>query len=129
VQALRNQDLTVFGDGQQTRSFCYVDDLISGLTRMMATNADVTGPINLGNPEECTIGELAKLVIEMTGSRSRIVHRPLPPDDPRQRKPDIRAAETPLGWRPTTPLREGIGRTIAYFEQMLAAPVSAPSAI
>jgi UDP-glucuronate decarboxylase len=129
VQALRNQDLTVFGDGQQTRSFCYVDDLVSGIIRMMATEPDVTGPINLGNPEECTIAELARLIVELTGSRSKIVHRPLPPDDPRQRKPDIRAAEAVLGWRPTTPLRQGLGKTIAYFDRILAAPKSTPSAV
>jgi UDP-glucuronate decarboxylase len=121
VQALRNQNLTVFGDGRQSRSFCYVDDLISGLIRMMATDAEVTGPINLGNPEECSIIGLAELVVELTGSRSRLVHRPLPADDPHRRKPDIGAAETLLGWRPTISLREGLTKTIDYFEQALLA--------
>jgi UDP-glucuronate decarboxylase len=121
VQALRNHDITVFGDGRQTRSFCYVDDLISGLIRMMATDAAVTGPINLGNPEECTIMDLARLIVELTASRSKIVHCPQPPDDPHRRKPDIGAAETLLDWRPTTPLREGLTKTIEYFEQTLLA--------
>jgi UDP-glucuronate decarboxylase len=119
VQALRNQDITVFGDGEQTRSFCYVDDLIRGFIAMMATKPEVTGPINLGNPVEFTIRELAELTLELTGSRSKIVHRPLPQDDPRQRKPDISEAERLLGWRPATSLREGLIKTIPYFEQLL----------
>jgi UDP-glucuronate decarboxylase len=119
VQALRNGDITVFGDGRQTRSFCYVDDLIGGMVSMMGTAPDITGPINIGNPDEFTIRELAELVIELTGSRSKIVHRPLPQDDPRQRRPDISEAQRLLGWRPTIPLKEGLTRTIPYFEQLL----------
>jgi UDP-glucuronate decarboxylase len=119
VQALRNQDITVFGDGEQTRSFCYVDDLIRGFIAMMATKPEVTGPINLGNPVEFTIRELAELILELTGSRSKIVHRPLPQDDPRQRKPDISEAERLLNWRPTTSLKEGLIKTIPYFDQLL----------
>ena len=120
VQALLNKDITVFGDGSHTRSFCYVDDLISGLTRMMDTPNEITGPVNLGNPAEFSILEIAQTVLDLTGSRSRIVHRPLPQDDPKQRRPDISEADRVLGWRPTVPLREGLSRTIAYFEEMLA---------
>jgi len=120
VQALRNQDITVFGDGEQTRSFCYVDDLIRGLISMMETRPETTGPINLGNPDEFTMRELAELILALTGSRSKIVHRPLPQDDPRQRKPDISEAERLLGWRPNTLLQEGLAKTIPYFEQLLA---------
>jgi UDP-glucuronate decarboxylase len=120
VQALRNQDITVFGDGEQTRSFCYVDDLIRGLISMMETPPETIGPINLGNPDEFTMRELAELILALTGSRSKIVHRPLPQDDPRQRKPDISEAERLLGWRPITPLQEGLAKTIPYFEQLLA---------
>jgi UDP-glucuronate decarboxylase len=119
VQALLGRDITVFGDGMQTRSFCYVDDLIDGLIRLMSSADEVTGPINLGNPKEFTMLELASLVIELTGTKSRIVHRPLPQDDPRQRRPDIAKAGAALGWTPQTPLREGLARTIDYFEQML----------
>jgi UDP-glucuronate decarboxylase len=120
VQALRNQDITVFGDGDQTRSFCYVDDLIRGMIAMMDTKPEVIGPINLGNPDEFTMRELAEVVIELTGSRSKIVHRPLPQDDPRQRKPDISEAQRLLGWRPRIALKEGLGKTVGYFEQLLA---------
>jgi UDP-glucuronate decarboxylase len=120
VQALLNQDITVFGDGEQTRSFCYVDDLIRGLVSLMETGPDVVGPINLGNPAEFTMRQLAELVLELTGSRSKIVHRPLPQDDPRQRKPDIREAERVLGWRPAIPLKEGLTKTIPYFEELLS---------
>jgi UDP-glucuronate decarboxylase len=119
VQALLGQDITVYGDGSQTRSFCYVDDLIDGLIKLMATEDSVTGPINIGNPTEFTMLQLASMVIEMTGSRSRLVHRPLPENDPRQRKPDISRAEEFLSWAPTTQLKEGLTRTIAYFEQLL----------
>ena len=119
VQALLNKDITVFGDGSHTRSFCYVDDLISGLTRMMDTPHEITGPVNLGNPAEFSISEIARTVLDLTGSRSRIVQRSLPQDDPKQRRPDISEAERVLGWRPTVPLREGLSRTIAYFEEML----------
>jgi len=119
VQALLGRDITVFGDGLQTRSFCYVDDLIDGLMRLMNTGDDVQGPINIGNPTEFTMLELAALVIELTGSRSRIAHRPRPQDDPRQRRPDISKAGNLLGWAPRTDLRDGLTRTIAYFEKML----------
>ena len=120
VQALRNQDITVFGDGDQTRSFCYVDDLIGGMVQMMDTDEDTIGPINIGNPEEFSMRELAEIIVGLTGSRSKIVHRPLPQDDPRQRRPDISEAERVLGWRPVTPLKEGLERTIRYFEDLLS---------
>jgi UDP-glucuronate decarboxylase len=120
VQSLLGRDITVFGDGRQTRSFCYVDDLIEGFLRLMDTPNDVTGPINLGNPEEFTILELASLVIELTGSRSRIVHRPRPQDDPRQRRPDISKANDILKWAPKTKLAEGLRKTIEYFENLLS---------
>ena len=119
VQALLGRDITIYGDGTQTRSFCYVDDLIDGLTKLMATPHEVTGPVNLGNPGEFSILELASLVIELTGSRSKIAHRPRPEDDPRQRRPDISRAEEMLGWKPKTDLRTGLNRTIAYFEKLL----------
>jgi UDP-glucuronate decarboxylase len=119
VQALKGEDITVYGDGEQTRSFCYVDDLIEGFLRMMATGPDVTGPINLGNPGEFTIRQLAEHVIRLTGSRSKIVQRPLPQDDPRQRRPDITRAGEVLGWKPTVPLEQGLERTIAYFDKLL----------
>jgi UDP-glucuronate decarboxylase len=119
VQALLNRDITVFGDGLQTRSFCYVDDLIDGLLRFMNTADDVLGPINIGNPKEFTMLELASLVIELTGSRSRIVHRQRPQDDPRQRRPDISKANDVLGWAPQINLSEGLVRTIGYFEELL----------
>ncbi|MGA2894385.1 MAG: UDP-glucuronic acid decarboxylase family protein [Xanthobacteraceae bacterium] len=119
VQALLGRDITVFGDGLQTRSFCYADDLIEGLVRLMNTPDEVTGPINIGNPTDFTMLELAAQVIELTGSRSRIVHRPRPQDDPRQRRPDISKADDLLGWAPQTALREGLARTIAYFEKLL----------
>ncbi len=120
VQALTGQDITVFGEGQQTRSFCYVDDLIDGFIRLMDSPAEVVGPMNLGNPGEFTILELAQQVIELTGSQSRIVHRPLPEDDPRQRRPDIGMAQAQLGWTPQVSLEEGLRRTIPYFERLLA---------
>jgi UDP-glucuronate decarboxylase len=119
VQALLGRDITVYGDGSQTRSFCYVDDLIEGLVRIMGSGDHITGPINIGNPAEFTIVELASQVIELTGSRSRIVHRPLPQDDPRQRRPDISKADEVLGWSPRTPLNEGLKHTIAYFDDLL----------
>jgi UDP-glucuronate decarboxylase len=120
VQALLGKDITVYGDGEQTRSFCYVDDLVDALVRLMDTPDAVTGPINVGNPDEFSMLELATLVIELTGSRSRIVHRPKPEDDPRQRRPDISQARTVLDWRPHTPLREGLKLTIDYFDRLLA---------
>ncbi len=119
VQALKGEPITVFGDGSQTRSFCYVDDLVDGLIRLAEAPADVTGPINLGNPREFTIRELAEQVIDLTGSRSRIVEKPLPIDDPRQRKPDITRASKVLDWQPTVQLRDGLGKTIAYFDKHL----------
>jgi UDP-glucuronate decarboxylase len=120
VQALLGRDITIYGDGAQTRSFCYVDDLIDGLVRLMKSNDDVTGPINIGNPSEYSMLELASSVIDLTGSRSRIVHRPLPEDDPRQRQPDISRANDLLSWRPKMPLKEGLARTIAYFDELLS---------
>ena len=124
VQALLGRDITVYSDGTQSRAFCYVDDLVDALLRLMATGDEVTGPINVGNPAEFTIRELAELVIELTGSRSRIVHRARPEDDPRQRRPDISMAKDVLGWQPTTSLRDGLARTIAYFEDLLRDPVT-----
>ncbi len=120
VQALTGKDITLFGDGQQTRSFCYVDELIDAFISLMDTGPDITGPINLGNPAEFTMRELAELVIELTGSKSAIKHLPLPADDPRQRQPDISKAKTLLGWEPKIPLREGLARTIDYFDALLA---------
>lgn len=119
VQALKGKDITIYGDGSQTRSFCYCDDLIRGFIAMMATGDDVTGPINIGNPGEFTIKQLAELVIELTGSKSKLVYEPLPSDDPTQRKPVIEKARDILGWEPTIPLREGLVRTIAYFDELL----------
>lgn len=118
VQALQNRPITLYGDGRQTRSFCYVDDLIELILLFMHTPADFTGPMNMGNPGEFTIRELAELVIELTGSASKLVYLPLPSDDPRQRRPDISMAAS-LGWEPTIPLREGLLRTVRYFEHML----------
>ncbi len=120
VQALNNQDITLFGDGNQTRSFCYVDDLIEGMVRLMNTGDDVTGPVNVGNPGEFTIRELAEKVIQLTGSKSKLVFKPLPQDDPRQRKPDITLAKQLLNWEPKVPLEEGLKKTIEYFEKLLA---------
>jgi UDP-glucuronate decarboxylase len=120
VQALTGGDITIYGDGSQTRSFCYCDDLIDGLVRLMATADEITGPINLGNPSEITIGDLAKKVVELTGSRSKIVSRPLPVDDPRQRRPDIAKAESLLGWQPRVGLADGLKETIDYFRRLLA---------
>ncbi len=117
VQALRGEDITIYGDGTQTRSFQYVDDLIEAMVRMMATGDDFIGPVNTGNPGEFTMLELAEKVIELTNSRSKIVYRPLPSDDPRQRKPDIALAKEKLYWEPTIRLEEGLKRTIAYFEE------------
>ncbi|MBL8576240.1 MAG: SDR family oxidoreductase [Mesorhizobium sp.] len=128
VQALKNQPITIFGDGTQTRSFCYVDDLVEGLMRMMRTAPEITGPINLGNPSEFTVAQLANLVVEVTNSRSTIAFRPLPQDDPRQRKPDIALAEKHLGWAPTIPLRQGLERTVSYFERLLSETVSGEDA-
>lgn len=120
VQALRNDDITIYGDGSQTRAFCYVDDLVDGLLRLMETPDSVTGPLNLGNPEEFTIRELAESVIALTGSSSRIVHHPLPVDDPKRRRPDISKAQELLGWQPRTPLCDGLRHAIDYFEKTLS---------
>ena len=119
THALRGEPITIYGDGGQTRSFCYVDDLIDGLVRLMNTPHEVTGPINLGNTVEITIRELAATVVRLTGSKSRIVHEELPKDDPRRRRPDITKAGRILGWTPTTPLEAGLERTIDYFERLL----------
>jgi len=120
VQALLGLDITVYGEGNQTRSFCYVGDLIDGLVRLMGTSAEVTGPINLGNPNEFSIRALAESVIQLTGSASRIVNRPLPQDDPKQRQPDLTLAKRELGWSPRQSLKEGLVPTIQYFQKMLA---------
>ena len=127
VQALRGDPITLYGDGSQTRSFCFVSDLVEGLVRLMATPDDVTGPINLGNPGEFTIRELAERVVAYTGSRSEIRHLPLPQDDPRQRRPDISKAREILGWTPAVAFDEGMARTVAYFDRLLkgAAPARA----
>jgi UDP-glucuronate decarboxylase len=119
VQALKNEPITIYGEGSQTRSFCYVDDLIDGLVRLMNSAESITGPINLGNPIEFTIRQLAELVLELTGSKSTLVFQPLPSDDPKQRKPDISLATAQLGWAPKTQLKEGLMATIAYFDQFL----------
>src|SRR5712671_2221127 len=119
VQALKNEPITLYGDGSQTRAFCYVDDLIEGFLRMMDAADDQTGPMNLGNPVETSVAELAQLIIELTGSRSEITYRPLPIDDPIQRCPDISQAKAVLDWEPRTALKPGLERTIAYFEQLL----------
>jgi UDP-glucuronate decarboxylase len=120
IQALTGQDITLYGDGLQTRAFCFVDDLIEGFIRMMATGDDVTGPVNLGNPHEITVRELAERIIAMTGAKSQIVHRPLPQDDPLQRCPDITLARSLLGWEPNVKLEDGLARTIAFFRGLLA---------
>ena len=119
VQALQGEPITVFGDGGQTRSFCYVDDLVEAILRLMVTNEDVTGPINLGNNSEFTIRELAEKVIELTGSRSKLVFKPLPQDDPRQRQPDLTKAKATLNWEPKVALEDGLKETIAYFKHSL----------
>ena len=120
VQALLGKDITVYGDGTQTRAFCYVDDMIDAIVRMMATGDDVTGPVNVGDPTEFSMLDLAKLVVDLVGTRSKIVHRARPTDDPRQRRPDISLAQKHLAWAPRTPLKEGLARTSAYFDKLLA---------
>lgn len=119
IQALRGEPITIYGDGEQSRSFCYIDDLVEGILRFMDTE-DFPGPVNLGNPIEFTIGELAEQVIELTGSHSKLVREPLPQDDPRQRQPDVSLAREKLGWEAKTQLREGLGKTIAYFDTLLS---------
>jgi dTDP-glucose 4,6-dehydratase len=120
TQALRNDDLTVFGDGSQTRSLCYISDLVEGIFRLMTS--DVTEPVNIGNPQEMSIRELAERIIALAGSRSRIVQHPLPVDDPKVRQPDITRARTRLGWQPQVPLEEGLGLTMRYFQRRLGLP-------
>jgi UDP-glucuronate decarboxylase len=122
LQALKGDNITIYGEGLQTRSFCYVDDLIDGVIRMMSTGSEETGPINLGNPSEITVRSLAELIIDLTGSKSRLRFMPLPEDDPRRRCPDISRAIVTLGWRPAIPLRTGCERTIAYFDALLRKP-------
>lgn len=119
MQALQGEDITLYGDGDQTRSFCYVDDLVDGLIKLMRSDKAITGPINLGNPIEVSMKQLATMVKDLIGSNSKIVHKPLPQDDPRQRKPDISAATSTLHWKPSTELKEGLIRTIAYFHKLL----------
>ena len=119
IQALQCGPITIYGDGQQTRSFCYVDDLVEGFLRLMDSGPEFPGPVNLGNPNEFTIRELAETVIDLTGSKSKLESRPLPEDDPRQRQPDISLAREKLGWEPKTQLREGLSKSIAYFEDLL----------
>jgi UDP-glucuronate decarboxylase len=121
VQALQNKPISIYGDGSQTRSFCFVSDLIEALGRLMNSSDELIGPVNLGNPNEFTMRQLAEKIIELTGSKSEISYHPLPSDDPRQRKPDIRKAELLLGWQPSIQLEEGLNSTIAYFEQVLNA--------
>jgi len=122
VQALRGEPITVFGSGRQTRSFCYISDMVDGLVRLMESQDSLTGPINLGNRSECTIGELATMIVDLVGSRSDIVYKPLPEDDPKQRCPDVREAEEKLSWRSTVALEDGLRHTIAYFDGMLSDP-------
>ena len=121
VQALKGEPITIFGDGTQSRSFCYADDLIDGFLKLMASPREVTGPVNLGNPGEFTMIGLAEAVIELTGSASKLVHQPLPQDDPKQRQPDITLAMDALGWEPKVALRDGLKPTIAYFEALISA--------
>jgi UDP-glucuronate decarboxylase len=123
VQALRGEPITIYGDGSQTRSFCYVDDLVDGLVALMNNEAGEPGPVNLGNPGEFTMLELAETILELTGSASAIEHRELPEDDPRQRQPDISKAKSLLGWEPTVALKEGLVNTIAYFDGVLGGKV------
>jgi UDP-glucuronate decarboxylase len=126
-QALAGEPLTIFGSGAQTRSFCYRDDLVEGMIRMMNGPDDFTGPVNLGNPGEFTIRQLAELTLELTGSKSPLVEKPLPVDDPERRRPDITLARKHLGWEPTVPLREGLERTVAWFQSVNLAEFRAPT--
>jgi UDP-glucuronate decarboxylase len=122
LQALRGQPITIFGSGEQTRSFCYVDDLVDALMRLMASDDALVGPVNLGNPEEYTILQIAQEILALTGSASKIEFLPLPSDDPQRRQPEISLARKRLAWEPRTSLRDGLVRTIAYFEQLLSVP-------
>jgi len=119
IQALKGEDITIYGDGSQTRSFCYVDDTVDGIIRMMNTHRGYTGPVNLGNPNEISIFDLARLIIDLTGSESRIVFKPLPQDDPRRRCPDITLAREKLGWKPTIDLKTGLKKTLEYFSSFI----------
>jgi UDP-glucuronate decarboxylase len=123
VQALANRPITIYGDGSQTRSFCYVDDLVEGFIRLMGSADELTGPVNLGNPVEFSIRQLAETVIRMTGSSSKLEYKPLPEDDPKQRRPDITLARTRLGWEPAVPLEQGLVQTIAYFERLVGTSI------
>jgi UDP-glucuronate decarboxylase len=129
VSALAGTPITLYGDGSQTRSFCYVDDLVEGLMRLMATPPEITGPVNLGNPVESTMLELAEQVIGITNSRSRIVFKPLPADDPQRRRPEISRAQALLDWRPTVALQTGLARTVAYFDELLSEERQAPEGL
>ncbi len=120
MQALQNQDITIYGDGKQTRSFCYVNDLIDAMVRMMGTPDEITGPVNIGNPQEHTMLELAEMILGITGSRSRVVFKPLPQDDPTQRRPDLGRAKKILGWEPTTAIQDGLVKTVEYFDSLLS---------
>ncbi|MFW5828560.1 MAG: UDP-glucuronic acid decarboxylase family protein, partial [Alkalispirochaeta sp.] len=126
MQALAGEDITIYGDGSQTRSFCYADDLIDGMIRMMNSRPEFVGPVNIGNPGEFTIKELAEQVIGLTGSSSKLIYRPLPADDPLQRKPDISLAQKELGWEPTVMLEEGLSRTIGYFRELISTGTGHP---
>jgi len=119
VQALKGEDITIYGDGQQTRSFCYVDDLLEGMVRLMNSREEFTGPVNIGNPGEFSMIELAEKVIRLTSSKSKLIHLPLPADDPMQRKPDISLAKKELGWEPAIALDEGLKKTIGYFRETI----------
>jgi UDP-glucuronate decarboxylase len=119
MQALKNEPITIYGDGCQTRSFCFVEDLIAGFVKLMDSPAEITGPVNIGNPSEFTILELAEMAIRQTGSSSEIIRLPLPADDPKQRQPDISVAREKLGWEPTIPLEQGLARTIDYFRRFI----------
>lgn len=123
VQALKNQDITIYGDGKQTRSFCYVDDLVDGLIKLMNTPDEFTGPVNIGNPGEFTMIELAQNVIRLTGSSSKLIFKPLPSDDPKQRQPDISLAKEVMQWKPTIELEEGLKKTINYFSDLIKSGV------
>jgi UDP-glucuronate decarboxylase len=122
IRALKGEPITIYGDGTQTRSFCYVDDLLNGLELLMESGSDFIGPCNLGNPHEVTIAEIARMIIAQTGSRSQLIHRPLPQDDPKRRQPMIHTAREILGWRPVVPLEEGLRATIGYFALRVFAP-------
>jgi UDP-glucuronate decarboxylase len=119
VQALKNEDITIYGDGSQTRSFCYVSEMVDGMIKFMETGDQLTGPINMGNPSEFTIRELAEIILKMTGSQSKLIYKPLPADDPLQRQPDISLAKNELGWEPHISLEEGLEPTIRYFRNLI----------